>query len=263
MRVHLLWSGVCPSSCSPAARSRPRRAGTGSPGAQHRGPDADLPVELTLPASCGRAWRAGTVSGRRKDRAAHGVGRRCRGPGAGAGAAGSAGSRAGRRRGTLALDAARTELALSRVELDRLRDLRQRSFVSQAQLDRQQAAADAADARRAAPRRSSRRPATARSRRCVPTCRRGHRDRRRGRAGRGRRPVGRAGRAQRRIRTRGRRSRASWPRARHAHLAGSDSGAGPQPRNAVVREVFRPDPASRTFAMRLALQGDTAGSAWG
>ncbi|RPH59126.1 MAG: efflux RND transporter periplasmic adaptor subunit [Burkholderiales bacterium] len=46
------------------------------------------------------------------------------------------------------LDAARTESQLSRLELDRLRELRQRDYVSQAQLDRAQAAADAADARR-------------------------------------------------------------------------------------------------------------------
>lgn len=46
------------------------------------------------------------------------------------------------------LDAARTERDLARLDLARLHDLRQRNFVSQAQLDRQQAAADAAEARR-------------------------------------------------------------------------------------------------------------------
>lgn len=45
------------------------------------------------------------------------------------------------------VDAARTELELARVELARQRDLRERSYISQAALDRQQAAFDAAGAR--------------------------------------------------------------------------------------------------------------------
>ncbi|MGD9942827.1 MAG: efflux RND transporter periplasmic adaptor subunit [Burkholderiaceae bacterium] len=45
------------------------------------------------------------------------------------------------------LDAARTEQKLARIELTRLRDLRQQNYVSQAQVDRQQAATDASDAR--------------------------------------------------------------------------------------------------------------------
>lgn len=45
------------------------------------------------------------------------------------------------------LDAARTDQKLARIELNRLRDLRQQNFVSQAQVDRQQAATEAADAR--------------------------------------------------------------------------------------------------------------------
>lgn len=46
------------------------------------------------------------------------------------------------------LDAAQTELGLAQLELERLRELRERNYVSQAQVDRQQAATDAAQARR-------------------------------------------------------------------------------------------------------------------
>lgn len=45
------------------------------------------------------------------------------------------------------LDAAQTDARLARVELDRVRELHAQNYVSGAQLDRQQAAADAADAR--------------------------------------------------------------------------------------------------------------------
>ncbi len=45
------------------------------------------------------------------------------------------------------LEAARTDLKLARIELDRLSDLRSRNFVSQAQVDRQQAQTDSARAR--------------------------------------------------------------------------------------------------------------------
>lgn len=45
------------------------------------------------------------------------------------------------------LDAAQTELRLARVEMERLDDLFQRSYVSRAQVDRQRAATDAAEAR--------------------------------------------------------------------------------------------------------------------
>lgn len=45
------------------------------------------------------------------------------------------------------LEAARTELALAESELERIRELREQGYVSQGQLDRQQAAADAARAR--------------------------------------------------------------------------------------------------------------------
>src|SRR5690606_21846773 len=46
------------------------------------------------------------------------------------------------------LDAANTDLRLSRIELERVRSLRELDYVSQAQVDRQRAATDAADARR-------------------------------------------------------------------------------------------------------------------
>ena len=45
------------------------------------------------------------------------------------------------------LEAARTDLKLARIELDRLKDLRGQNFVSQAQVDRQQAQTDSANAR--------------------------------------------------------------------------------------------------------------------
>lgn len=45
------------------------------------------------------------------------------------------------------LDAARTDARLAKLELDRLHELRARNYVSQAQVDRQQAASEAADAR--------------------------------------------------------------------------------------------------------------------
>jgi len=47
------------------------------------------------------------------------------------------------------LEAARTDLALAKSELERVRELREQGYVSQGQLDRQQAAADAASAREA------------------------------------------------------------------------------------------------------------------
>ena len=48
---------------------------------------------------------------------------------------------------TAQVEAARTEFKLAQIELGRLRELRDRNYVSQAQVDRQQAGADAAQAR--------------------------------------------------------------------------------------------------------------------
>lgn len=161
------------------------------------------------------------------------------------------------------LDAARTELALARVELDRLRDLRQRSFVSQAQVDRQQAAADAADARR---RSAEAQLAQAGNSAAFQTLRADVAgvvtavDSEAGQvvaAGQSVVRVARSGEYELEVAVpEGDLAMARATRTWQAVIP----ALGPQPRSAVVREVSpTSDPASRTFTMRLALQGDTAG----
>ena len=161
------------------------------------------------------------------------------------------------------LDAARTEFELSRIELGRLRELRQRNYVSQAQLDRQQATHDAADARR---RSAEAQLAQASNNVAFQTLRAdaaGVVTAVDAEAGQ----VVAAGQSVVRVaRSGGYEIEVDVPESELALARATRNwqvvvpALGPQTRSAVLRELSpASDPAARTFAMRLALQGDTAG----
>lgn len=161
------------------------------------------------------------------------------------------------------LDAANTDLRLSRIELERVRSLRERDYVSQAQVDRQQAATDAADARR--------RNAEAQLAQAVNNA--GFQTLRADAAGvvtaidaeAGQ--VVAAGQSVVRVARGGEYElEADVPEGELALARATRSWQATVPalgggvRTAVLRELSPvSDPASRTFAMRLALQGDTTG----
>lgn len=161
------------------------------------------------------------------------------------------------------LDAARTELDLARLELDRLRELRTRNYVSQAQVDRQQAVAAEADARR---RSAEAQLAQASNNVAFQTLRADAGgvvtaiDAEAGQvvaAGQSVVRVARAGEYE--LEADVPESELSLARATASWQAVIPA-AGPQPRSAALRELSpASDPASRTFAMRLTLKGDTAG----
>lgn len=265
MRMHLLWSGVLPAillaGCqkpAPVAQEPVRPVRSIVVQAQAS------PVELTLPAAVRPrvesryGFRVGGKIAQRMvsvgDAVAPGQVLARLDPQDLAPAVAAARSQ---------LDAARTEFALARVELDRLRDLRQRSFVSQAQVDRQQAAADAADARR---RSAEAQLAQAGNSAAFQTLRADVAgvvtaiDAEAGQvvaAGQSVVRVARSGEYELEVAVA--ESDLALARATRTWQAVIPA-LGPQPRSAVVREISpASDPASRTFAMRLALQGDTAG----
>lgn len=165
------------------------------------------------------------------------------------------------------LDAAQTELDLAQLELERLRELRRRNYVSQAQVDRQQAATDAAQARR----RNAQAQLTQASNNEAFQALRADAagvvtaiDAEAGQvvaAGQSVVRVARSGEYELELDVPERdlaRARAT-PRWQVVIPA-----LGGQPRSAVLREVSPvSDPASRTFRMRLTLQGDPAGVALG
>ena len=160
-------------------------------------------------------------------------------------------------------DAADTDLRLSRIDLERVRSLRERDYVSQAQVDRQQAAADAADARR--------RSAEAQLAQAVNNA--GFQTLRADAAGvvtaidaeAGQ--VVAAGQSVVRVARDGDYElEADVPEGDLALARATRTwqavipALGPGARTAVLRELSPvSDPASRTFAMRLTLQGDTTG----
>lgn len=161
------------------------------------------------------------------------------------------------------LDAARIESGLSRTELDRLRELQQRNYVSQAQLDRQQTAHDAAEARR---RSAEAQLAQASNNVAFQTLRADAAgvvtaiDAEAGQV------VGAGQSVVRVARSGGYEIEVDVPEGELAIARATRSwqvvipALGPQARTAVLRELSPvSDPAARTFAMRLALQGDTAG----
>ncbi len=165
------------------------------------------------------------------------------------------------------LDAAHTELELARLELERLRELRQRNYVSQAQVDRQQAATDAAQARR---RNAQAQLAQASNNEAFQVLRADAAgvvtavDAEAGQvvaSGQSVVRVARGGEYELELDVPERdlaRARATqqWQVVVPA--------LGPQPRSALLREVSPvSDPASRTFRVRLTLQGEPAGVALG
>lgn len=165
------------------------------------------------------------------------------------------------------LDAANTELALSRLDLDRLRELRQSEYVSQAQVDRQKAAVDAAEARR---RNAEAQLAQANTSAAFQALRADAAgvvtaiDAEAGQvvaAGQSVVRVARIGEVELQV---------DVPERDLALARGARTwqavipALGPQARPAVLRELSPvSDPGSRTFAMRLSLLGDTRDVALG
>ncbi len=161
------------------------------------------------------------------------------------------------------LEAVRTELKLAQIELGRLRELRDRNYVSQAQVDRQQAAADAARARLEAAQAQLTQARNAAEFQVLKADVAGVVTAVDAEAGQ----VLAAGQAVVRVAaTAEKEVLVNVPERDLARVRGIRSwqvvlpGREAQPLAARVREVSPlADPASRTYAMRATLQGDTAG----